>query len=102
MRARHFVTLGLLAAATVTGAAWWLQRDTATALRLEAETLRDEKRELARLQEENRRLTATLPAGAELTRLRADRVAVERLRTEIEKLKDNVQRRERALSASAP
>ncbi len=99
MKPGRLIAAVLVVAAALTGGAWLLQRDAASALRLEAELLREEKRELARLQTENERLMAVLPAPPELTRLRADRAAVERLRSEIEKLKDNVQRRERALAA---
>lgn len=101
MKPGRFVALILFAATAVMAGAWRLQRDAAAALRLEADGLREENRELATLRAENQRLTAGLPPAADIARLRADRAAVERLRNEIEKLKDDVQRRERALAPIA-
>lgn len=92
----------LLALAVVAGAALWLQRQVAVGLREELARLREENRELARLRGENLRLEAALPPAAKLEDLRADRAAVIRLRGEIEKTKDNLQARERALAPGAP
>ena len=92
----------LLALAVVAGAALWLQRQEAADLREELARLHEENRELARLRGENLRLEAALPPAAKLEDLRADRAAVVRLRGEIEKTKDNLQARDRALATVAP
>ena len=92
----------LLALAVVAGAALWLQRQEAADLRDELARLHEESRELARLRGENQRLAAALPPAVKLEDLRADRAAVVRLRGEIEKTKDNLQARERALANVAP
>ena len=91
----------LLALAVVAGAALWLQRQEAAGLREELARLHEENRELARLRGENLRLEAALPPADKLEDLRADRAAVVRLRGEIEKTKDNLQARERALATVA-
>ncbi len=102
MSALRSLSAVLLALALVAGAALWLQWQTTDNLRSEIQLLREEQRELVRLRAENQRLAATQPDAAELTRLRADRSAVMRLRGEIEKTKDNLQARERALATVAP
>jgi hypothetical protein len=89
----------LLALAFAAGAALWLQRQAAAQLRDEITLLRDQNRELARLRAENLRLAAALPPTAELEQLRADHAAVVRLRAELEKTKDHLQARERALTS---
>jgi len=91
--------LGLIVALVlVVGAVLWLQRQEGDVLRAEIALLRDERAELVRLQSEQTRLRAALPAAAEMDRLRAEHAAVERLRNEVERLKDSVQARERALT----
>src|SRR4051812_49000207 len=77
----------LLMVALAAGAALWLQRQAALALREEIAALREEQRGLEQLRAENRRLAAAQLPDAELARLRDDHAAVVRLRGEIEKLK---------------
>ena len=94
----RWLSLGLFALAVVAGAEWWLQRQVAAQLRGEIALLRDEQRALVRLRVENQRLTAAQPPATELKTLRADHDAVGRLRDEMERTKENVQARERALA----
>ncbi|MBL9189342.1 MAG: hypothetical protein JNK23_17800 [Opitutaceae bacterium] len=101
MSALRWLSGSLLALALVAGAALWLQRQAATDLRDEIVLLREDSRELARLRAENQRLEETLPPPAKLEELRADRAAVLRLRSEIEKTRDNLEKREQALAAPA-
>src|SRR5437868_2612966 len=82
--------------ALVIAALLLLQRETMASLRGERALLRDEQRELAQLRKEHERLLASQPSAAELERLRADRAALDRLRSEIEKMK------ERAEQTSSP
>ena len=63
----------------------------ASQLRDEIVLLREQNRELVRLRAENQRLAAALPPAAQLEALRADHAAVARLRSELEKTKDNLQ-----------
>lgn len=87
MSASHRIVIGaMLALAVVAGVGFALQRQAAAALREEIALLRDEQRALARLRAENEKLKAVQIPAAELERLRADRLAVLRLRTEIEAL----------------
>jgi hypothetical protein len=95
------MSVGLLACALVAGAVLWWQRMESSDLRDELGLLREDNRELARLRTENQGLAAALPPPAQLEQLRADRAAVGRLRGEIEKTRDNLAARERALE-SAP
>lgn len=99
MNLARLLPMGLLALAVVGGAGWWLQGQAAEALRAELAMVRDERAELVKLQAENRRLAAAQVSADELARLRGDHAAVARLRGEIEKLKDELQARERALAA---
>jgi uncharacterized protein HemX len=92
--ARLFSAL-LLALALVAGAALWLQRQAADALRGEVALLREENHELAKLRAEHERLVAAQLPAAELARLREDHAAVMRLRAEIEALRRNVEQKER-------
>ncbi|MDP3071542.1 MAG: hypothetical protein Q8N18_14730 [Opitutaceae bacterium] len=101
MSASRWLSGSLLALAMVAGAALWVQRQVATDLRDELALLRDDSRELARLRAENQRLAAALPPSTKLEELRADRAAVVRLRGEIEKSRDNLEKREQALAATA-
>jgi hypothetical protein len=89
----------LLTLAMAAGLALWLQRQAAADLREDLALLQGDRRELTRLREENGRLAAALPPAEKIEVLRADRAAVGRLRGEIEKTRDNVQARERALAA---
>lgn len=91
----------LLALAIAAGIALWLQRQAAADLRDDLALLQSDRRELARLREENGRLAAALPTAETIAALRADRAAVGRLRREIETTRDNVLARERALAASS-
>ena len=102
MASSRWVSVGSLAFVVVAGAAFWLQRQAAADLRDELALLRGDSRELARLRAENQRLTAALPPAVKLEELRADRAAVMRLRSEIEKTRDNLEARERALATAAP
>ncbi len=75
------------ALAVFAGAAWWLQTQETEVLRGELAMLREERGELRRLTEQNRRLSAAQVPAAELERLRADHAAIGRLRAEIERLR---------------
>lgn len=77
----------LLGLAVVAAAALWLQRQEAEVLRGEIALLREERAELGKLRDENRRLAAQATAADEVARLRADRAAIGRLRAEIETLR---------------
>lgn len=101
MSALRWLSGLFLALALVAGAALWLQRQAAADLREEIGLLREEQRELTRLRAENRRLAAAQPSPAELSNLQADRAAVLRLRAEIEKSRDSLLARERALANGA-
>ncbi len=99
--ASRWLSALLLALAVVAGVALWLQRQAAADLRDELALLRDDQREIARLRTENQRLASALPPAEKMQELRADRAAVVRLRSEIEKTRDNLTTRERALAAPA-
>ena len=60
-----------LALAVVAGASLWLQRQEAEGLRGEIALLREERAEVTRVHEENRRLVAEQTPQGELMRLRA-------------------------------
>ena len=98
MNRGHVIAALLLAVAMIAGAATWLARAEAAALRAEILLLRDDLRELERLRGENQRLAASLPAAETLALLHADHAAVIRLRGEIETLKENLSTRQRALA----
>lgn len=83
----------MLALAVVAGAGFALQRQAAAALREEIVLLRDEQRALARVRAENEKLKAAQIPAAEVERLRADRLAVLRLRTEIEAMQARAAKR---------
>lgn len=97
--AMRWLSVLFLLAAMAAGAACWLQRETAADLRDDRARLLTDRREIARLREENQRLAAALPPAETIEALRADRAAVGRMRREIEKTRENVQARERALAA---
>ena len=71
----------------------WLQRQQTIALREAMGALRGQERELARLREENVRLTQGRISPAALENLRADHVAIVRLREQVERLKAGTRRR---------
>jgi len=83
-----------------------LQRESAANLRDEMGLLRDDQRELVRLRAEHVRLLAAQPPAAELTRLQTDRAALQRLRTELEKMTEHAEAASRRLAqpmdAAAP
>lgn len=89
----------LLVVAAVAGAALWLQRQEAEALRGELTWLREEQSELARLEAEHRRLMANAVQTEELARWRNDHAAVVRLRSEIEATRRGIEERERVVAA---
>src|SRR5437868_1285268 len=99
MKLERFLVALLVAGAVVAGAALLLQRQAASLLQAEIGLARDESREISRLQAENQKLSRALPTAEALTAMRSDHAAVLRLRSEIEKLKDNVQAREKTLAA---
>jgi Tfp pilus assembly protein PilN len=76
------------------GAGLALQRQANGELRDEIGLLREQNREVGRLQAEKARLTAARVSGEELENLRADHAAVLRLRAEIESLRADVKARE--------
>jgi hypothetical protein len=94
-----FAALALLA--FVVGGALALRHQRAELLRTQIALARDEQRELAALRAENRRLAAQQVSAEELERLRADRMAVLRLRTEVDALRARTEQMERSLSATA-
>jgi len=98
MIAPRLVAALLLALAVVAGAALWLQRQAAAGLRAEITLLRAEDRDLARLRGENARLAAGQISADKLEQLRADHAAVQRMRHELEALKTDLEKRERALA----
>ena len=69
-------------------------------LRAEREVLRDRQTEIRGLRAERERLVAQQVAPAELERLRADRVAIERLRREMAGLETRAEQRGRAVVAA--
>ncbi len=101
MSTHRWLSVLLLAAALVAGAALVLQRQSAAQLRDEIALLRDENRQLAQLRAENAKLVAAQPPATELERLRGDRAAVGQLRAEIDRLKVQTEARARALAESA-
>ena len=100
MKTERFLAVLLLGGAVAAGAALLMQRQTGDLLQAELGLARDEQKEIARLRAENVRIAATLPATDALATLRTDHAAVLRLRSELEKLKDNVQAREKAMAVT--
>ena len=91
---KPIVRLGFIAVvAGVVAGPLWLQREQTVALREEIGALRGQDRELVRLQEENVRLTQGRISPAALESLRADHVAIVRLREQVERLKADIRRR---------
>ena len=95
---RRWLSICLLVLAATMGAALWSQRQTSDVLRGEIAWLREEGAELARLRAENERLSAAQMPADELARLRNDHMAVMRLLGEIEKSRESLGERERALA----
>jgi Tfp pilus assembly protein PilN len=95
LSAHRWLSIALLALALVAGAGFALQRQSAAALQEEIALLRDEQRQLARLRADNERLRAAETPAVEVERLRADRAALVRLRTEIEEMKTRAEKRPR-------
>lgn len=86
MTGTRWLPLALLTLALMAGAAFLLQRQQGETLRAELALRRDEQAAVARLRLENARLKAAQPPAADLERLRADRAALARLRSEIDGL----------------
>lgn len=86
--------------AVFAGAAWWLQTQEAEVLRGEIAMLREERGELSKLRDENRQLAAQAMPADEVTRLRADRAAIGRLRAEIETLRATTEDAARRVEAA--
>ena len=89
----------LLGIAVVAAAALWLQRQEAEVLRGEIALLREERDELGKLRNENRRLAAQATPADEVARLRADRAAIGRLRAEIATLQATTEATARQVEA---
>ena len=97
----RWLALGLLAATVAAGGALVVQRREAEALRVELMLLRDAQVRLDAEQAERRRLVAVQAPDAEVARLRADRTALIRLRTEIEALQADAERKARLETQAA-
>ena len=78
--------IALLVLVAACGATYALQREKTLHLRAELGQAQANAAELIRLQAENQRLRQKQFAPAELSRLREDRVAMGRLRAELESL----------------
>lgn len=89
----------LLVFATTIAVALFLQHETSANLRGEIVLLREDVHELERLRGEQARLLAAQPPAAELTRLQTDRAALNRLRAEIERMKEHAEQTAHRLSA---
>ena len=101
MRVLHGVSLAVLALAATAFVRWVLERQDSAGLRAEVELLAHENRRIAELQAVQARLLATRVSDAELEQLRSDRVALAKLRAEINRLEDSADRQARALRESA-
>lgn len=82
---------GVFGVAALGGLALGWQHRTQAQLQRQCDDLRGPQAGVARQQQENQRLAATLPAAADLARLRADHAAIARLRAEIEALRARTQ-----------
>ena len=102
MRALHWLSLALLGFAIASGAWYLLRRHESTALHAEIASLEQENRRLADLRAGHERLLATKVSDSELERLRNDRAALQRLRTEINLLNESADRKARAVQEPAP
>ena len=85
---------GVVLLGLVVGAGLALQRHRTDELRGEIALLRDQHREVGRLQVEQARLLAAQVPAQELANLRADHAAVLRLRNEVEALRTRVREME--------
>lgn len=100
MRNLRLLPLLLLGAALFVGAGWALQWRRSIALREQVSLLQADERDLTRLRAENEKLKAERISPEALRRLRADHDALVRLQTEIQTLRESLQRRERALGTN--
>lgn len=91
-RALPFV---LTAVAASFGVLLLLERHAGSMLREELELLQHERAQLRAIARENAGLASQQPSDAELSRLRADHAAVQRLRKEIEVLRERIAAEER-------
>lgn len=85
---------GVMLLGLAVGAGLALQHQRTDELRGEIELLRDQHREVGRLQAEQARLRAAQVPVQELANLRADHAAVLRLRSEVEALRTRVREME--------
>ncbi len=97
MHARHWIVLGLLIAAITGFGRMLIERQETTALRSEIEILHQETKRAAQLRADRERLLSEKVSDAELQRLRADRAALLRLRSEIRTLEANADRMTKAI-----
>ena len=84
---------GSLVLALIAGGGYWLKREEAAAVRREIGLLEEELARLTQLESERTQLKSSLPATAEIERLRSDRAAVVRLRAEVEELRSRLEKR---------
>jgi polyhydroxyalkanoate synthesis regulator phasin len=85
-----WLSVGVVLLGLGVGAGLALQLQRTDELRGEVELLRDQHREVGRLQAEQARLQAAQIPAPELANLRADHAAVGRLRSEVEALRTRV------------
>jgi uncharacterized protein HemX len=86
----NWQSVGVVLLGLGVGAGLALQRQRTDELRGEVELLRDQHREVGRLQAAQARLQAAQIPAQELENLRADHAAVGRLRSEVEALRMRV------------
>jgi hypothetical protein len=99
MRATHWFTLASLIVAVALFARSFLHLQESETLRAEIGFLQQENRQLDELRAGNARLRASRIPDSELERLRNDRAALGRLRTEINRLEESADRQARAAKA---
>ena len=102
MSGARWISLGLVVLGAVAFAALLLQRQEAAALRREIGLLREEGRQLASMRAEHERLRTEKISDAELERLRGDRAALVRLRSEIETMRTRAEKMAAAQQEKAP
>jgi len=102
MNGRGGLTLAIGALAVLAAGGWWWQRQMTAQLREQIAWQRDEARELARLQTENRRAAAARGSTAELENLRVEHAALVRLREEIATLRERAAMAKAAAAAMVP